>query len=80
MHTINRSTKFWKTIDCGLTIWFSNNVEISLVIGVEVVEIVSLLVSILDGWNCIGRNVLVVFVGILGLLEVVSSWLLGCTG
>ena len=55
-------------------------VGISLVVGVEVVDIVSLLVSILDGWNCNGWDVLVVFVGILGLLEVVSSWLLGWTG
>ena len=50
-------------------------VGISLVVGVEVVEIVSLLVSILDGWNCNGWDVLVVFVGILGLLEVVFCWL-----
>ena len=61
----------------GLLGWV---VGISLVVGVEVVDIVSLLVSILDGWNCNGWDVLVVFVGILGLLEVVSSWLLGCTG
>ena len=51
-------------------------VGISLVVGVEVVE----MVSISDGWNCIGWDVLVVFVGILGLFEVVFSWLFGCTG
>ena len=61
----------------GLLGWV---VGIPLVVGVEVVEIVLLLVSILDGWNCISWDVLVVFVGILGLLEVVSSWLLGWTG
>jgi hypothetical protein len=61
----------------GLLGWV---VGIPLVVGVEVVEIVSLLVSILDGWNCNGWDVLVVFVGILGSLEVVFSWLFGCTG
>ena len=50
-------------------------VGISLVVGVEVVAVVKLLVSILDGWNCISWDVLVVFVGILGLLEVVFCWL-----
>ena len=49
----------------GLLGWVAG---ISLVVGVEVVEIVSLLVSILDGWNCNGWDVLVVFVGILGSL------------
>ena len=61
----------------GLLGWV---VGISLVVGVEVVDIVSLLVSILAGWNCNGWDVLVVFVGILGLLEVVFCWLFGCTG
>ena len=53
----------------GLLGWV---VGISLVVGVEVVATV---VSILGGWNCIGWDVLVVFAGILGLLEVVISWL-----
>ena len=61
----------------GLLGWVAG---ISLVVGVEVVEIVSLLVSILDGWNWNGWDVLVVFVEILGSLEVVFSWLFGWTG
>ena len=55
-------------------------VGIPLVVGVEVVEMVKLLASILDGWNCNGWDVLVIFVEMLGSLEVVSSWLLGWTG
>ena len=53
----------------GLLGWV---VGISLVVGVDVVATV---VSILGGWNCISWDVLVVFAGILGLLEVVFCWL-----
>ena len=61
----------------GLLGWVAG---ISLVVGVEVVEMVKLSASILGDWNCNGWDVLVVFVGILGSLEVVFSWLFGCTG
>ena len=49
-------------------------VGIPLVVGVEVVEMVKLLASILDGWNCISWDMLFVFVEILGSLEVVFCW------
>lgn len=61
----------------GLLGWVAG---ISLVVGVEVVEMVKLSASILGDWNCNGWDVLVVFIEMLGSLEVVFSWLFGCTG